>query len=161
MHNIDELDEKKVQVRDNFKGFLLGGKCETTITSNKTGKQYTYYLEKSDKDNEMYFLHVMYEYKKYQYAGLLIVKKDGVKFKRGTRGKLTEDSNSVKAIVWVLNRAVQDKSMDKVKIYHLGRCGVCGRELTDQESIERGIGPVCLRRVQKMRIGKYGVEIGK
>lgn len=28
----------------------------------------------------------------------------------------------------------------------LGSCGVCGSPLTDPESIERGIGPICLRK---------------
>lgn len=28
-----------------------------------------------------------------------------------------------------------------------GRCAVCNRELTDEESIERGIGPVCADRM--------------
>lgn len=28
-----------------------------------------------------------------------------------------------------------------------GRCAVCNRELTDEESIERGIGPVCAERM--------------
>lgn len=28
----------------------------------------------------------------------------------------------------------------------LGTCGICGRTLTDQESRERGIGPVCLEK---------------
>jgi hypothetical protein len=28
-----------------------------------------------------------------------------------------------------------------------GRCAVCMRELSDPESIERGIGPVCAERM--------------
>lgn len=28
-----------------------------------------------------------------------------------------------------------------------GRCAICSRDLTDDESIERGIGPVCMRRL--------------
>lgn len=30
---------------------------------------------------------------------------------------------------------------------HSGRCSVCGRTLTNPESIERGIGPVCLGKM--------------
>jgi SWI/SNF-related matrix-associated actin-dependent regulator 1 of chromatin subfamily A len=33
------------------------------------------------------------------------------------------------------------------KLWHVGRCAVCGRSLTDFDSIARGIGPVCLRSV--------------
>lgn len=29
----------------------------------------------------------------------------------------------------------------------IGRCGICGRTLTDPESIERGIGPICAEKV--------------
>jgi hypothetical protein len=32
---------------------------------------------------------------------------------------------------------------DFISFYHLGRCGRCGRKLTDPESINRGLGPKC------------------
>jgi hypothetical protein len=31
--------------------------------------------------------------------------------------------------------------------HQLGRCGICNRTLTDAESIQRGIGPVCASKV--------------
>jgi len=31
--------------------------------------------------------------------------------------------------------------------YGVGRCAVCGRRLTDPESVRRGIGPKCYRKV--------------
>jgi len=31
--------------------------------------------------------------------------------------------------------------------YHLGRCGHCGRKLTDPISIKRGLGPKCVEKV--------------
>lgn len=30
--------------------------------------------------------------------------------------------------------------------WHTGACCACGRQLTDPESIERGIGPICLKK---------------
>ena len=35
----------------------------------------------------------------------------------------------------------------KVQGIRTGECGICGRELTDPVSVERGIGPVCASRV--------------
>jgi hypothetical protein len=32
---------------------------------------------------------------------------------------------------------------ENIEFYHLGRCGRCGRKLTDPESINRGLGPKC------------------
>lgn len=36
------------------------------------------------------------------------------------------------------------------------KCNVCGRKLTSRASTTRGIGPVCLRKVQS---GRAGVQI--
>lgn len=36
---------------------------------------------------------------------------------------------------------------DKLQFYHTGRCGYCGRPLTDPESMARGIGPTCLKHL--------------
>ena len=30
------------------------------------------------------------------------------------------------------------------------RCRVCGRRLTDPESVKLGVGPVCLRRLKQL-----------
>jgi hypothetical protein len=32
-----------------------------------------------------------------------------------------------------------------------GRCGLCGRKLTDPESVERGIGPDCVQKLPVIR----------
>jgi len=36
---------------------------------------------------------------------------------------------------------------DELLILHKGQCGYCGRELTDAESVIRGIGPVCRKKL--------------
>lgn len=39
-------------------------------------------------------------------------------------------------------------SMDPdLRVYHTGSCSYCGRELTDELSIQRGIGPICMGRL--------------
>lgn len=49
-------------------------------------------------------------------------------------------------------RALEAIAADPAKAFisygkQFGVCGVCGRELTNPESIERGIGPVCWGRI--------------
>jgi hypothetical protein len=48
--------------------------------------------------------------------------------------------------VAILTALRADEIMEWVEMYgrELGYCALCGRELTDAESRERGIGPVCL-----------------
>ena len=31
----------------------------------------------------------------------------------------------------------------------MNRCGICGRELKDKKSIERGFGPVCYKKYKE------------
>lgn len=61
------------------------------------------------------------------------------------------DSPPVKLLNRLLYRLFRDE-LDVVekygfKLYHIGRCGACGRALTTPDSVERGIGPVCAGRM--------------
>ncbi len=49
----------------------------------------------------------------------------------------------------ILRRILDTGVMESLTRYghELGACGICGRTLTDNESIERGIGPVCAGRL--------------
>lgn len=45
---------------------------------------------------------------------------------------------------WILARIAEDPAEASALYGHeIGRCGVCGRRLTREESRERGIGPIC------------------
>lgn len=44
---------------------------------------------------------------------------------------------------WYIDGAEVPYLPDIQKIWHQGCCSACGRKLTDPESIERGLGPVC------------------
>lgn len=144
--------------RESVLEFLLAGRCRTTLKSEKTGNQYTYKILLNDKDNEkikngvkvnpiMYYVQIAYEYDKYTYAGYILVdsEKRTVTFHQGKKGKMIETSTSIKGLVWVINRLLNDKSIDGVQVYHLGKCAKCGRALTDSDSIRYGLGPVCRR----------------
>jgi hypothetical protein len=37
---------------------------------------------------------------------------------------------------------------EQVEVWHTGHCGKCGRKLTDLKSLQDGIGPVCVRRIE-------------
>lgn len=53
----------------------------------------------------------------------------------------------------VLTLIAQDTHGALVRYGHeLGRCGVCGLELTDEESRARGIGPVCAGKLTALEV---------
>lgn len=76
------------------------------------------------------------------------------------------DPARIEAAMHILNRATTDA--DEPNVVHPGSCMICGRELTDPESIERGIGPHCYGKAtethhqhkNKLAQALDGLEIG-
>jgi hypothetical protein len=62
-------------------------------------------------------------------------------FRLTVASKMKLDSQPVVAFNYVLQHI--DKLPNICEVYHSGRCGRCGRELTDPESIKCGLGPHC------------------
>lgn len=56
---------------------------------------------------------------------------------------------AVKASLWALMSRMRDGEAEQVFAEfgkRFGVCAICGRELTNEVSVERGIGPVCYAR---------------
>ena len=111
-----------------------------TVKSKKTGKDFTYKVSRSEFKGKWY-THIKVEsmYMNFKYLGSYF------------NGKLTKkgelvDTPSATAISYVLQKIEEGKSelLDtQIELMHMGKCIACSRPLTDSESIERGIGPVC------------------
>jgi hypothetical protein len=115
--------------------------ADFTIKSLKTGKDYTYAISRSVFKGKWY-THVKVE-KSYQEFIRLGTYFNG---KITQKGKLV-DSPSAIAIAFVLHKVEEGKIafLDaNVEVMHTGNCLRCGRTLTDAQSIERGLGPVCI-----------------
>lgn len=113
--------------------FLFAGNATFTIKSKKTGKHYTYVLKQSKKHKHIYFL----TFGK-QNAGRIFNK---TKFVAGY-GELGTIEEAILPFEWWFNHL----DSEHVEFFHEGKCGRCGRALTDPESIERGIGPECAKQ---------------
>ncbi|PIT96495.1 hypothetical protein COT94_00095 [Candidatus Falkowbacteria bacterium CG10_big_fil_rev_8_21_14_0_10_37_14] len=114
--------------------------AEFTVKSLKTNKDYTFKISRS-LWNEKWYTHVKVEqgYQDYKRLGTFA---DG----QITDKKQVVDTPAAKAIAWVLRQISggdYSKLNNNVEIMHTGACLVCGKKLTDAESIEHGIGPVC------------------
>ena len=63
--------------------------------------------------------------------------------------QLTLAAPEFKAINWAMGMVAVDKEPPgEAVIMHAGMCGRCGRELTDPESIRRGFGPECFKKIR-------------
>ncbi len=79
----------------------------------------------------------------YTYIGMI----HGTKFGVTRASRRMADALSVKTFEWALGRFLANvKEMPALmEVWHTGRCGRCGRELTVPESVASGIGPECAR----------------
>ena len=125
----DTLDQKEMKGSERLK-FALAGASIFTIKSMKTDRHYTYKLKKG---NVRYFCAVN--------SGDTFIPIGSFRFDDYQRA--TYDAPSMKALKWFL----RNPESEEVAFYHMGRCGRCGRPLTNPESIESGYGPECIKHV--------------
>ena len=128
--------------------FVLSPKTTTgsatfTVVSEKTGTRFTYKI--AGGGEKPFFVKLLTgsnNTSDYSYLGTIF--DDGTKLVPKRNGSITSNAPSFKALsftIAMLNNGVEFPSA--FSLYHEGKCGKCGRKLTDPESIDRGIGPVC------------------
>lgn len=132
-----------------FEKFAKAGHAIFTLVGKSD--RYTYLVEKAPERegySPIWFVSVLTgpnNTSDYRYIGELVF--NGSTYRHGRKAKLTEDAPSVKAFKWTWNRIVTEGVTDDfehLQIWHVGKCGACGRPLTTPESVRIGIGPICL-----------------
>lgn len=68
-------------------------------------------------------------------------------YHHGRKSIIERDATSAKSFRWLWDRLLSGKGIGTLaEFWHEGRCGRCGRALTDPESIVAGIGPICRKK---------------
>lgn len=82
----------------------------------------------------------------YQYLGTIAVGVgediERATYRHGRKSKIGKDARSNVAFAWCWER-LDELDRHGVEFWHAGKCGRCGKRLTDPESISTGLGPVC------------------
>jgi hypothetical protein len=117
--------------------------ADFTLKSLATNKDFTYKIARKEFKGKFY-THVSIEvgYLQFQYLGTYF---SGAIRRKGA--PIT--TPSAQAIAFVLNKVEEQKFAfldEKMDLMHKGSCLVCGRTLTDANSIETGLGPICRNR---------------
>ena len=129
--------------------FITGGHAIFTVSGKN--RHYTYHVSRPNPTatypDPALFIRILTgpdNTRDYSYLGVL---------DRGLDVRLTRKSryNDQSEPLVVLRRARESVTTGRAlpagwKVQHEGRCGRCGRKLTDPESIETGIGPVCAEK---------------
>lgn len=141
-----------------IKQFILGGKAIFTLKNEVTGNRRTYSVYRiKDPAKDLYFVNVRGdgeatvkdERHKWIYVGMIYdSKKPTSKFKLTAKSKVNVTSSAYVGFNWLWQKLVKLEPLHQdMSIYHEGKCGRCGRQLTDPESITRGFGPECVKRL--------------
>ena len=114
--------------------------ADFTVKSLKTGKDYTFSISRS-LYNGVWYTHVKVEVEYLKFVRLGTYYKGAIRHK----GQVVNSPSAV-AIAYVLGK-VEAKAFafldSAVEVMHTGNCLVCGKTLTDADSIAFGLGPVC------------------
>lgn len=122
--------------------FILGGKSFFTFLNPATGNRFTYKVVKH-KTDDIYFVHVLTSPEIYTFIGTY--KNFG--FRYSQKSNLSVNAQSVVVFDYVINRLSEDTLNSSVEIFHDGRCGRCGRQLTTPDSVQNGFGPECMKMI--------------
>lgn len=125
--------------------FFEGGKAIFTV-SNPVGDHYTYKITKKEKGP--FFVSLLTgpdNTSDYTYLGVYHPKNRSVILTAASKFK--EESTPVRVIRWAIKMIVDGAIIPcGYTIRHEGRCCRYGRMLTTPESIDRGIGPECMKK---------------
>lgn len=122
--------------------FVLAGKSHFTIVSRKTSSRLTFKVQKS-KDGKRHYVRLLTgpdNTSNYTFLGTIF---DETTYRVGKRSKIGQTSLSQKAFLWFWANVREGHLPETAEFWHEGKCGRCGRLLTDPTSIEGGIGPIC------------------
>lgn len=124
--------------------FLLSGRSEFAIQNIKSGNRFLYKIQKNKQNEEMYFVKSMTGVGDI-YAGFILYKDGQVAYSKGGKGNLEANDIRIQALMYVID--YHDRLPPYVLVQHFGKCGRCGRKLTDLESVRRGLGPECSKKI--------------
>lgn len=120
------------------KRYLLSGKAHATFHNTRSGNQLHFLVRNRLKDGHAVF------YKGTDYIG--VIHDDKFYPVRNYHGGI----QPIKVFDYIWRHILTQSIPDYVHILHDGRCGKCGRRLTDAESIQLGIGPECRKKLQQV-----------
>ena len=133
-----------------FRNFIFQGRAVFTLENADTGNYLTYKIRQIKKSGKVVPNQFKVECKSlgdkeygYQFLGFLDIAK--VTFKPW--GRTSRDHVGYKTLYWMLRNLEVLEKYTKLSIYHEGACSRCGMPLTTPESIDQGIGPICMDRM--------------
>lgn len=127
--------------------FMLAGKAVVTLKSEATGEHLTFQLKRWKKATDA-SIHFVSARTGNDYGKIGMVR-NGTSyiFGKAEKNDLPFDDKRVRGFRYAFEHLCQKRMPPKCEVWHEGQCGRCGRPLSDPDSIARGIGPECIKKM--------------
>jgi hypothetical protein len=146
--------------------FMLAGRCVVTLEDVATGDRSTYLVERIIDEKELddgtvektprdeYFVNLLIgsdNTRNFKYLGF-VDKKYSADFAfrttKGTQKNKSASADNINRFGDTLKWLIEGTdAAHKVRVWHRGLCGKCGKDLTVPSSIATGFGPVCAKQL--------------
>lgn len=134
--------------------YMFNKKSEFVIENIVSKNAFFYQIHQSETNDNLFFVHAKQittdtdKVSSINYSGYIIINKGYYNYRQGKRGNLSADDKPIVALLYAISRLKSNKLNANVHIKHTGKCCMCGRRLTDDESIKRGFGNTCWKQYQ-------------
>ncbi len=142
---------KQITAAQDALNFILAGNASFTVKSLKTGAHLTYRIRaprEARQGGPSHFVQVRTGGEgrgNWEYLGCIY---GAARWAHGRRSFYEANSPESLGFAWMHAALINGRFPRNCELWHEGACGRCGRALTDPVSIDRGIGPECVKKVQ-------------
>lgn len=123
---------------------MLAGRANFILYSEKSTTKKNYLIKRDEEHKVFRVIHLQ------ETIGYIVGEAFYLTGEIRTKGTSNQVIEGAKAFKWYWNKLVNNQPIDS-RFYacHIGKCGKCSRVLTDEDSIRRGIGPECWKKIHQ------------
>ena len=130
---------------ESFHDFLFGGDAEFSIINTERGRKADYHVRVNTEGN-VWFIYICEKGNRYRYAGFIVRRGNDFEYRKGLKGTYEYEDACIRVLFYILK--YKSRSDKNLQVIHHGKCSVCGRKLKDIESVRRGIGSSCFKKIR-------------
>lgn len=123
--------------------FALAGKSTFMVKISEITSYFK--INKKAGKSPIWFVYASENGKDWKYMAVI---NSEHKYFIGDKTEFAFTSTVIKSFDFVWKLALIKKDDDRISLWHDGVCSMCGLQLTDEVSVERGIGPTCFKKIQ-------------
>lgn len=127
--------------QESIRRFATAGRAVLTLANRKRGTHVTLKLRANQRQAGQFFVSANTGPERFTYLGMTDA---AGKFWKTQGTAVNDDHPALQAAKFFCERVLGDGfTAPSLEIRHEGKCGRCGRPLTDPGSIDAGLGPDC------------------